>query len=248
MASEDDWSQQTDAAKAFKKATVLVYVQNRSDANCNFINKNLFTLLISIRINSLTYFYSSSSSQARPKIAEYPFTTLHPHVGVCHFKDSFSLTVADIPGLIEGAHLDRGLGHEFLRHIERTKCLAYVIDVSGANKDPIGDLKALVNELMLYDPLLAAKPALVIANKMDAKGALEGVKKLRSASVLPVIEVSAKEKIGVGQAVDALRFVLEARQREEDKILKATLEAKEQELESILTHKKLTHKKSQIDA
>lgn len=165
-------------------------------------------------------------------------------MGVCHFKDSFSLTVADIPGLIEGAHLDRGLGHEFLRHIERTKCLAYVIDVSGANKDPIGDLKALVNELMLYDPLLAAKPALVIANKMDAKGALEGVKKLRSASVLPVIEVSAKEKIGVGQAVDALRFVLEARQREEDKILKATLEAKEQELESILTHKKVTHKKS----
>jgi GTPase involved in cell partitioning and DNA repair len=85
-------------------------------------------------------------------------------------------------------------------------------------------LKSLVNELMLYDPLLAAKPAIVIANKMDAKGAPEGVKKLRSASALPVIEVSAKEKIGVGQAVDALRFILEAMQQEEYKIFKATLE------------------------
>ncbi len=155
---------------------------------------------------------------------------MHPHVGVCHFRDSFSLTVADIPGLIEGAHLDRGLGHEFLRHIERTKCLAYVVDVSAGNKDPAGDLKALVNELVLYDPLIASKPAIVIANKMDAKGATEGVKKLRAASVLPVIEVSAKEKIGVGQAVDAMRFVLEAKQREDDK--SAKLAAEERELES----------------
>ena len=165
--------------------------------------------------------------QARPKIAEYPFTTLHPHVGVCHFRDSFSLTVADIPGLIEGAHLDRGLGHEFLRHIERTKCLAYVVDVSAGNKDPAGDLKALVNELVLYDPLLAAKPAIVIANKMDAKGAIEGVKKLRAASALPVIEVSAKDKLGVGHAVDAMRFVLEAKQRQEEKAVKIAAQERE---------------------
>jgi len=166
--------------------------------------------------------------QARPKIAEYPFTTLHPHVGVCHFRDSFSLTVADIPGLIEGAHLDRGLGHEFLRHIERTKCLAYVVDVSAGNKDPAGDLKALVNELVLYDPLLAAKPAIVIANKIDAKGAIEGVKKLRAASALPVVEVSAKDKVGVGHAVDAMRFVLEAKLRQEEKAAKIAAQEKEE--------------------
>lgn len=80
-------------------------------------------------------------SRAQPKVAPYPFTTLRPIVGVVRFKDTFKLRVADIPGLIDGAHEDRGLGHDFLRHIERCKTLAYVIDMSGDRTDPVADLQ-----------------------------------------------------------------------------------------------------------
>ncbi len=157
------------------------------------------------------------AAQAKPKVAEYPFTTLHPHVGVVAFRDGASLTVADIPGLIEGAHADRGLGHEFLRHIERTRVLAYVVDVSPANGDPGGDLAALQAELALYSPALPARPSIVVANKVDAPGARAGVAKLRAATRLPVLEVSAVERTGVGPAVEALRWLLAeaARDREE---------------------------------
>jgi GTP-binding protein len=111
-------------------------------------------------------------SAARPKIADYPFTTLTPNLGVVRLSDDRSFVVADVPGLIEGAHRGQGLGHQFLRHLERTKVLVHLVDVSGASmatgRDPAGDLDTVRRELQLFQPTLAAKPQLVVASKIDA--------------------------------------------------------------------------------
>src|SRR5881396_198852 len=113
----------------------------------------------------------SRISAARPKISDYPFTTLTPNLGVVRLSDDRSFVVADVPGLIEGAHLGHGLGIQFLRHIERTRVLVHLVDVSGASgRDPASDLDTLRRELELFQPALAAKPQLVAANKMDAAG------------------------------------------------------------------------------
>jgi GTP-binding protein len=111
-------------------------------------------------------------SAAHPKVAPYPFTTLNPVVGVVELGGYRRATVADIPGLIEGAHENKGLGHEFLRHIERCKLLLFVIDMAGSEgRDPVDDFRTLRRELKLYDPRLAARPLAVVANKMDLPGA-----------------------------------------------------------------------------
>jgi GTP-binding protein len=111
----------------------------------------------------------SRISAARPKIADYPFTTLSPNLGVVSLPDDRSFVVADVPGLIEGAHQGHGLGHQFLRHIERTKVLVHLVDVSGASgRDPVQDFDTIVDELRLFDPKVAAKPMIVAASKMDA--------------------------------------------------------------------------------
>ena len=111
----------------------------------------------------------SRISAARPKIADYPFTTLTPNLGVVSLSDDRSFVVADVPGLIEGAHRGLGLGHRFLRHLERTKVLVHLVDVSGASgRDPAADLDTLRRELELFAPSLAAKPQIVAANKIDA--------------------------------------------------------------------------------
>ena len=108
-------------------------------------------------------------SAARPKIADYPFTTLVPNLGVVGLSGDRSFVVADVPGLIEGAHRGLGLGHQFLRHLERTKVLVHLVDVSGATgRDPVQDLDTVRKELELFQPTLAAKPQLVVANKIDA--------------------------------------------------------------------------------
>src|SRR5207247_9268387 len=108
-------------------------------------------------------------SAARPKIADYPFTTLTPNLGVVRLDGDRSFVVADVPGLIEGAHRGLGLGHQFLRHLERTKVLVHLVDVSGATgREPADDLEILRRELQLFRPELAAKPQLVAANKIDA--------------------------------------------------------------------------------
>jgi len=108
-------------------------------------------------------------SAARPKIADYPFTTLTPNLGVVSLGDDRSFVVADVPGLIEGAHRGLGLGHQFLRHLERTKVLVHLVDVSGASgRDPVNDLDTIRRELALFRPELAAKPQVVAANKIDA--------------------------------------------------------------------------------
>src|SRR5437870_3949269 len=108
-------------------------------------------------------------SAARPKIADYPFTTLTPNLGVVGLSGDRSFVVADVPGLIEGAHRGAGLGHQFLRHLERTKVLVHLVDVSGASgRDPVSDLETVRHELELFQPTLAAKPQIVAANMMDA--------------------------------------------------------------------------------
>ncbi len=130
-------------------------------------------------------------SHARPKIAPYPFTTLHPQIGIVEYSDFHRLTVCDVPGLIEGAHRNVGLGHEFLRHIERCKLLVMVVDMAGEDgREPWEDYKNLLNELELYDPDLLKRPRFVVANKMDEPVAEANLKKfkrtIRKTEVLPM--------------------------------------------------------------
>jgi GTPase len=115
---------------------------------------------------------TTAITKARPKTAAYPFTTLHPQIGVIDYsteaKGTRRLLLADVPGLIEGAHENRGLGHRFLRHIERCALLIFIVDMAGTDaRDPRDDYKHLLNELKLYDPALLKKPRVVVANKMD---------------------------------------------------------------------------------
>ncbi|HXQ22982.1 MAG TPA: GTPase ObgE [Candidatus Acidoferrales bacterium] len=113
-------------------------------------------------------------SAARPRIADYPFTTLVPHLGVVRFEDDGSFVLADIPGLIEGAHRGLGLGHRFLRHLSRTTMLIHLIDVSGlSRRDPLADYETINHELQAFDAALAAKPQIVVANKLDLVEARE---------------------------------------------------------------------------
>jgi GTP-binding protein len=110
----------------------------------------------------------STVSAARPRIADYPFTTLVPHLGVVRFDEEGSFVLADIPGLIEGAHRGRGLGDRFLRHLSRTTLLIHLLDISGlSGRDPMADFDAINAELRAFDAALAAKPQLVVANKLD---------------------------------------------------------------------------------
>ena len=119
-------------------------------------------------------------SHARPKIAPYPFTTLHPQIGIVEYPDFYRLTVCDVPGLIEGAHRNVGLGHEFLRHIERCKVLVMLLDMAGSDgRAPGDDYEHLLEELGLYDPALLKKPRLVVANKMDEPAAEANLKKFK---------------------------------------------------------------------
>jgi GTP-binding protein len=130
-------------------------------------------------------------SAARPKVAPYPFTTLHPIVGVVDFPGYRRATIADVPGLIEGAHRNVGLGHDFLRHITRCQLLLFVLDVAGSEgRNPIEDLQNLRREIDLYDARLSQRPWFVIANKMDLPGAPENLaalrKRFRSVDVVPI--------------------------------------------------------------
>ncbi|MGE5422497.1 MAG: GTPase ObgE [Ignavibacteriales bacterium] len=141
-------------------------------------------------------------SAARPKIADYPFTTLVPNLGVVDIAPGESFVVADIPGLIEGAHRGVGLGFEFLRHIERTRVLVFVLDCSGLNEtDPLADYETLLMELRLYRPDLEERSRVIAANKMDSPHAEEILEKLRSkikdTEIFPISALT-------GDGVDAL--------------------------------------------
>ena len=140
-------------------------------------------------------------SAARPKVAPYPFTTLHPIIGVVDLQNYRRATVADIPGLIEGAHLKLGLGHDFLRHIARCGLFFFVLDMAGSEgRSPIADLQSLRRELDLYDSRLSERPWFVIANKMDLPGASENLGAFRAQfPQLTVIPISAKKGTGIGE-------------------------------------------------
>lgn len=144
------------------------------------------------------------------KIGAYPFTTLFPSLSYIHFKDSERVLVADIPGIIEGAHENRGLGFEFLRHIERSAALVYVIDISGMEeRDPLDDFRVLQAELQAYNPALLGKPSLVVLNKTDLEGSDVHVQRFRD--TFPQISsfpISALNHEGIGPLVQAIRSLV----------------------------------------
>jgi GTP-binding protein len=149
----------------------------------------------------------SRISAARPKIADYPFTTLEPNLGVVTYDEEKTFVVADIPGLIEGAHAGTGLGLEFLRHVERTKLLLHVVDVSSTGRDPVEDFLIIAREIELYKSGLLDKPQMVAASKIDAVDDPARVARLREfveERGLEMFEISAVTGQGLGRLVGAL--------------------------------------------
>jgi GTP-binding protein len=171
----------------------------------------------------------SRLSAARPKIANYAFTTLEPNLGVVSVGDwphEQSFTVADLPGLIEGAHLGAGLGIQFLKHIERTSVIVHLVDVSDASDrpNPVDDFKVITDELKSFDPALAAKPTILVAAKVDVANP-EKLKKLAAMAKrrkLPFYPISAVS----GEGVEALKFAI-AKMVAEHRPVEVTLEAPE---------------------
>ncbi len=160
--------------------------------------------------------FIAAVSAARPKIADYPFTTLTPNLGVVRSSNEHTFVIADIPGLIEGAHEGKGLGFQFLRHIERTSLLIHMIDISEwATEDPVAALKVMRHELAAYDPALADRPYAVVGTKLDIKGEgerLEQLKKYCQRRKIRFFAISAATREGLdeclrymGQQVEALR-------------------------------------------
>jgi len=151
-------------------------------------------------------------SAARPKIADYPFTTLTPNLGVVSYKNFRSFVVADIPGLIEGAHRGAGLGHRFLRHVERTRLLLHILDLSHMpERDPIREYEALNRELVLFDELLGEKPQIVVINKIDLPNVRENVEIVRpffSRLGIRVFPVSAVTGEGMPVLMDEIAACL----------------------------------------
>ena len=150
-------------------------------------------------------------SAARPKVAAYPFTTLHPIIGVVEFSEYRRTAIADIPGLIEGAHRGLGLGHEFLRHITRCRIFLFVVDVAGSEgRNPVEDVQQLRKELDLYDPLLSQRPWFVIANKMDLPNAQENLNALRRKfPKIDIVPISAAKAEGIDELKKKLAEWLE---------------------------------------
>ena len=154
----------------------------------------------------------SRISNAHPKVAAYPFTTLHPVIGVMEYPDFRKVTVADIPGLIDGAHLNKGLGHYFLRHIERTKLLIYLVDLGGVDgRDPNDDVRILKNELEAYMEGLSSRAKIVLANKTDLVENQDQIDDfiLNAEDGLEVIPISAKNDDSFEQVKQRIRELLD---------------------------------------
>ena len=153
----------------------------------------------------------SRISSAKPKIADYPFTTLVPHLGVVSLADFRSFVVADIPGLIEGAHQGHGLGDQFLKHVERTKVLVHLVDVSQTGRDPVTDFRIILHELELFDKELLNRRQLVVASKMDV---LEDPKKITRLKLMcarrriPFHAISAVTGTGIPELIRILAKLL----------------------------------------
>lgn len=152
--------------------------------------------------------FISTISAARPKVADYPFTTLEPHLGVVDLGDFRTFVVADIPGLIEGAHEGAGLGDRFLRHVERTKLLLHLVDVSSASgREPVRDYLTVNRELRAYNPGLANRPQIVVATKIDAiegPARLESLQQQAAAQGLPFYAISSVTNKGVRELINAV--------------------------------------------
>jgi len=147
----------------------------------------------------------TSLTDAHPKIASYPFTTLNPILGTLVFENYSRIRIADIPGLIDGAAEGTGLGHYFLRHIERSRFLIFVIDMAAEDgRDPVEDYNNLRSELTAYNPELTDRRFLVLANKMDQEGSAENLKAFRKKTGLDPLPVSA----GLGQGLDPIKEIL----------------------------------------
>ncbi len=161
----------------------------------------------------------SRISAARPKIADYPFTTLTPHLGVVTLSDDRSFVVADVPGLIEGAHSGHGLGQQFLKHIERTKVLVHMVDVSEmSGRDPVEDFDTVRREIALFDPSLVNRRQIAAANKIDVLGDRARLDRLAArldALGIPLFPISAVTGEGVPALIEAMwREISEARESE----------------------------------
>src|SRR5690606_30835142 len=173
-------------------------------------------------------------SAAKPKIAEYHFTTIVPNLGMVETEDHRSFVMADLPGLIEGAHQGVGLGHQFLRHVERTRLIVHVIDMAGTEgRDPYDDYVKINEELKEYDPKLLQRPQIIAANKMDMPGAKENLQqfKERLDENTPVYEISAITKSGVRELLFAIADKL-------DEIPKVAPEFEDTEQEVVYRFKK----------
>ena len=155
----------------------------------------------------------STISAAKPKIADYPFTTLEPHLGVVDLGDFRTFVVADIPGLIEGAHEGAGLGDRFLRHVERTKLLLHLVDVSSiSGREPVSDYMTVNRELKAYNPELADRPQMVVATKVDALDEPERLESLRQqveSDGLPFYVISSVTNKGTKELVAAVAAKLD---------------------------------------
>ena len=154
----------------------------------------------------------SRISNAHPKVAAYPFTTLHPVIGVMEYPDFRKVTVADIPGLIDGAHLNKGLRHYFLRHIERTKLLIYLVDLGGVDgRDPNDDVRVLKNELEAYMEGLSSRAKIVLANKTDLVENQDQIDEfiLNTEDGLEVIPISAQNDASFDQVKQRIRELLD---------------------------------------
>lgn len=162
----------------------------------------------------------SRLSAARPRIADYPFTTLEPHLGVVAVDHERSFVMADIPGLIEGAHLGRGLGDRFLRHVERTRLLLHLIDVAATTgRDPVEDYRVILRELESFSPSVAAKPMLLVASRVDAAGdgsRIEILRRFCKQEGLPLHEISAVTGEGLNNLTHATWALLESIPRHEN--------------------------------
>lgn len=161
----------------------------------------------------------SRLSAARPKIADYPFTTLEPHLGVVDLGDFKTFVVADIPGLIAGAHAGAGLGDRFLRHVERTKLLLHLVDVSGSVEDPVADYKTVAHELEAYSKEVAVKPKILVATKLDALDdteRLDDLKRFSEAEGLEFYPISAASGRGLKELLYAVGERLDEITRSEE--------------------------------
>jgi GTP-binding protein len=152
----------------------------------------------------------SCVSKSKPKIAAYHFTTLNPNLGVVKATDGRSFVMADLPGLIEGASLGEGLGDKFLRHIERTRVIAHVVDMSGSEmRNPYEDYVLINKELEAFNEKLMKKPMIIIANKMDLEGAKENLEEFKKKVDCEIYEVSAATNTGLQKVVDKLADLLD---------------------------------------